>query len=211
VRLLTALKPSGNRHPVFFIIGSQPGPYDGGIDTDKIAVLERFVPLLQSTQQADCPVAAGVAGAANRLFKIVKPAYELRFYKNLNQYNIVDCAAARPVDPNVIGEDIIGIGQVSGVGKAQDGMTVRKSGRTSGLTSGEVSATGVTVRVDLSDKESAWFTDQVVANLVCKPGDSGSLVLDAANHAVGLLFAGSDTHCIFNHIQNVMDLLEIEF
>jgi len=195
----------------FFNKESQPGPYDGGISTDKVAELERFIPLHRSTQQSDCPVAAGVAALTNRLLKIVKPAYELRFYKNLNQYNVVDCAAARPVSPNLINDDIIEIGKVSGVGELRDGMTVRKSGRTSGLTSGDVSATGVTVKVDLSDEESGWFSDQVVADVLCKPGDSGSLVVDEKNNVVGLLFAGSDTHCIINRIQNVMDLLDIEF
>jgi len=195
----------------FFNTGSQPGPYDGGTSIDNVAELERFIPLHRDTQQADCPVAVGVAGMANRLLKMIKPAYELRFYKNLNQYNIVDCAVARPVSPGIISDDIIEVGKVSGVGELRDGLTVRKSGRTSGLTTGNVSATGVTVKVDLSDEESGWFSDQVVADVLCKPGDSGSLVVDENNNVVGLLFAGSDTHCIINRIQNVMDLLDIEF
>lgn len=190
---------------------SQPGPYDGGTSADRIAELERFIPLLGGTQPADCPVASGIAGVANRLLKLIRPAYELRFYKSINQYNMVDCAVARPVNPNIIGDEIIEIGSVAGVGKLHEGMTVRKSGRTSGVTSGDVSATGVTVKVDLSNEESGWFSDQVVADLLCKPGDSGSLVVDSENNVVGLLFAGSDTHCIINRIQNVMELLEIEF
>ncbi len=152
-----------------------------------------------------------MAAAANRLLKIVRPAYKLRFYKNLDLFNVVDCATARPVDPGVIVDDIIGIGRVSGTEEPRVGMSVRKSGRTSGLTSGDVTATGVTIKVDLSDEESALFSDQAVADMLSKPGDSGSLVLNTDNKAVGLLFAGSETYCIFNRIQNVMDLLEIEF
>jgi len=158
----------------------QPGSNDGGRDGDKIAVLERFVPLQQNTDQQ-------------------------------SPHNLVDCAVAKPVNPDAIGENIIDIGKVSGVEKARNGMKVRKSGRTTGLGSGEVSATGVTIKVDLSPKISAWFSDQVVANLKCKAGDSGSLVVDRNNHAVGLLFAGSDNHCIFNRIENVLNLLAVKF
>lgn len=190
---------------------SQPGPYDGGTTTDKIATLERFIPLLRDTQPADCPVASGIAASVNRVLKLVRPAYRMRFFKSLDQFNVVDCAVARPVNPGLVGDEIIEIGRVAGVGELREGLTVRKSGRTSGVTSGAVSATGVTVKVDLSDEESGWFSDQVVADLLCKPGDSGSLVVDPDNNVVGLLFAGSDSHCIINRIQNVMDLLEIEF
>jgi len=182
----------------------QPGPYDGGEKDDRIAELFRFVPLIRSSQEASCPVAAGVAAAGNRLLKMVRPSYELRFYKYSRAVNIVDCAVAKPVNPDLIGEQIIDLGDISGVGQAREGMWVQKSGRTSGVTSGEVTAMGVTLQVDLSDEETGWFSDQVVSDVMCKPGDSGSLILDKENNAVGLLFAGSDSHCIFNRIQNVM-------
>ena len=189
---------------------AQPGSYDGGTNTDRVAELERFIPLLRETMPVECPVAGGMAAVVNRILKLIRPAYEMRFYKKLNQYNIVDCAVAKPVNPGIIGDGVIGLGKIAGVGELRDGITVQKSGRSSGITSGEVSATGVTVKVELSDEESGWFSDQVVADLVCKPGDSGSLVLDKENKAVGLLFAGSDSHCIVNRIQNVMKLLEVE-
>lgn len=189
----------------------QPGSYDGGTERDRIANLYRYIPIIRSSQQSDCPVASGVSTFGNKILKIIRPSYELRFYKNTRSFNIVDCAVAKPVNPDLIGEEIIDIGRVSGVGVAREGMEVRKSGRTSGVTSGDVTAVGVTLKVDLSDEETGWFSDQVVADLMCQPGDSGSLVLNKENQAVGLLFAGSDTHCIFNRIQNVMDYLEVEF
>lgn len=189
----------------------QPGPYDGGTQSDKIAELVRFVPLIRTAQPSDCPVAAGVANIGNRFIKLVRPAYEMRFYKYSSTTNIVDCAVAKPVNDKLIGEDIVELGAVSGVGVAQENMWVQKSGRTTGVTSGQVTAMGVTIKVSLSDEESGWFSDQVVADLFCQPGDSGSLIIDKENKAVGLLFAGSDSHCIFNRIQNVINLLEIEF
>lgn len=190
---------------------SQPGPYDGGTSADKIAVLERYVPLYRGTQLADCPVAGGVEAAVNRVLRILRPSYEMRFYKAVSQFNVVDCAVARPVSPDIVSDEIIELGKVAGVGEIKQGMTVQKSGRSSGVTSGEISATGVTLKVELSGDESGWFSDQVVVDMLCKPGDSGSLVLDGENKVVGLLFAGSDTHCIINRIQNVMDLLQVQF
>ena len=189
----------------------QPGAYDGGKQSDKIAELVRFVPLIRATQPADCSVAERVANIGNRLIKLIRPAYEIRFYKLNNSTNIVDCAVAKPVNANLIGEDIVELGAVSGVGVAQENMWVQKSGRTTGVTSGQVTAMGVTLKVSLSDGESGWFSDQVVSDLYCQPGDSGSLILEKENKAVGLLFAGSDSHCVFNRIQNVFNLLEVEF
>jgi V8-like Glu-specific endopeptidase len=57
----------------------------------------------------------------------------------------------------------------------------------------------------------ALFSDQIVADLKSQGGDSGSLVLNEQNEAVGLLFAGSDRSTILNRIQNVMDKLNITF
>jgi len=189
----------------------QPGPYDGGKPSDKIAELLRFVPLIRSAQPAECPVAASVASLGNRFIKLIRPAYEMRFYKYSSSTNIVDCAVAKPVKNSLISEEIVELGAVSGVREAQEGMWVQKSGRTTGVTSGQITAMGVTLKVSLSDEESGWFSDQVVSDVICQPGDSGSLIIDKENKAVGLLFAGSDTHCIFNRIQNVLNLLEIEF
>ncbi|KAF1085854.1 hypothetical protein SPSYN_00583 [Sporotomaculum syntrophicum] len=188
----------------------QPGPYDGGRQSDKIAELVRFVPLIRAAEPSDCPVAAGIANIGNWFIKLVRPAYEMRFYKYSSTTNIVDCAVAKPINDELIGEDIVELGAVSGVGVVQENMWVQKSGRTTGVTSGHVTAMGVTLKVSLSDEESGWFSDQVVADLFCQPGDSGSLIIDKENKAVGLLFAGSNSHCIFNRIQNVINLLEIE-
>ncbi len=189
----------------------QPGPYDGGKQSDRIAELVRFIPLIRTSQPSDCPVAAGVASLGNRFIKLIRPAYEMRFYKYSRSTNIVDCAVAKPINTSLVGEEIVELGAVSGVEEAREGMLVQKSGRTTGVTSGQVTAIGVTLKVSLSDEESGWFSDQVVSDVLCQPGDSGSLIMNKQNKAVGLLFAGSDTHCIFNRIQNVIRLLDIEF
>ena len=42
-------------------------------------------------------------------------------------------------------------------------------------------------------------------------GDSGSVGVDDEMHAVGLLFAGSNTFTIYNRITNVLKILEVSF
>ncbi|SHF12640.1 hypothetical protein [Desulforamulus putei] len=189
----------------------QPGEYDGGTREDRIATLLRYIPLQKGEAPATCPVAKGVARLANILVRTIRPNYELKFVKRGGTPNIVDCAVARPIRPDLITDEIVGIGKVQGTAQAKPGMKVVKSGRTTGVTRGVVTAVGATMEVKLDDESSAYFADQVVTDMKSQGGDSGSLVLNEENKAVGLLFAGSDKVTVFNHIQNVLDKLNIEF
>lgn len=187
----------------------QPGAIDGGTSQDKIAELLRYVPLLRMTKEADCPVAARAARLGSRLVHMVRPDYDLRFVKHYRGSNIIDAAVARPASPDVVTPDILEIGLPQGTAVAEVGRQVIKSGRSSGVTKGEVTATDVSLQVELNDSETGMFSDQVVAEMVSKGGDSGSLVLDERNRAVGLLFAGSEKYTIFNHLHNVFEKLGV--
>ena len=79
------------------------------------------------------------------------------------------------------------------------------------LQTGKVIATDVSLYVQLTPLEQAYFTDQVMISAISQPGDSGSLVVDSEKRAVGLLFAGSERVTICNRIENVCRLLEINF
>ncbi|KJR99980.1 MAG: hypothetical protein VR68_07380 [Peptococcaceae bacterium BRH_c4a] len=188
----------------------QPGSYDGGTEKDKIADLLRFVPLIRSEKKADCPAAAGVAKIASKLVHIIKPNYDLRFVKRSRGSNIIDAALARPLSQDVISPDILEIGRPRGTATVEIDSKVMKSGRSSGKTAGSVTAIGVSLQVELNDTEVGMFSDQVVADMLSRGGDSGSLVLDERMRAVGLLFAGSERYTIFNHMDNVLTKLEIE-
>lgn len=189
----------------------QPGPYDSGTLKDRIGALERFVPLRESEIPADCPVAAGIARSGNLFLQLFRPDYRLRMVKQLAAENVVDCALARPDSPDMVNPAVFEIGEVTGVAEIKPGQVVQKSGRTSGVTRGTVKTVGTALRVEMKDKESILFSDQVVADMVSQPGDSGSLVLDEERRAVGLLFAGSEKVTVFNRIQNVIEKLVIEF
>lgn len=189
----------------------QPGSYDGGrSDSDVIGTLERFVPLVRDSKEADCQVANLIAGIMNEILSLLYPSYTLKFVKYLNAENTVDCAVAKPTSPDLIKTDILEIGRVNGVAECGEKTRVKKSGRTTGLTRGEVVATNAAVNVKLSDSENGVFVDQIVSTSISQGGDSGSLVLDENNAAVGLLFAGSDKATVFNRIQNVLKALKVE-
>jgi hypothetical protein len=90
------------------------------------------------------------------------------------------------------------------------GMTVKKTGRTSNLTTGRIIAIQATVNVNYGQGRVARFIDQIVTSNMSAGGDSGSLVTTLDNIAVGLLFAGSPVMMIANQIENVRALLRVE-
>ncbi len=188
----------------------QPGPYDGGQSKDRIATLLRFAPLMRSVQETDCAVAEALVRAGNLLIRLVRPRYELKMLEHYRGGNVIDAAVARPDSPSLIDEEILEIGRVEGLAQVAPGQEVQKSGRTSGLSTGAVTAVGVTLEVEIGDNDKGWFVDQVVTSMISRPGDSGSLVLDNQKRAVGLLFAGSDKYTVFNRIEQVLSRLEVE-
>lgn len=124
--------------------------------------------------------------------------------------NLVDCAVAKPLDPNMFTGQIRGIGTVSGTKPASLGMRVRKSGRTTDYTEGVITLLNATVSVAYGANKTARFTGQIITEPMSQGGDSGSLIVDATeNKAVGLLFAGSTAATIFNPINAVLDALQI--
>lgn len=127
--------------------------------------------------------------------------------------NRVDCALARPLDPAMFSDDIRQIGLVNDIKAPALGMRVRKYGRTTAYTEGNIKLLNATVNVNystISGPRTARFTGQVITDGMSQGGDSGSLVVDTAEaKAVGLLFAGSDLATIFTPIDAVLDALNI--
>jgi len=89
------------------------------------------------------------------------------------------------------------------------GDIVRKTGRTTSYTSGELTGFNATINVNFGGGKVARFVRQIVTGRMSAGGDSGSLVTDYDGNAVGLLFAGSSTRTILNPIYFVRRLLRI--
>ncbi len=195
----------------------QPGVVDGGKQgDDTLAFLTRFIPVtfgnppepsdwqkavLQFVQQLGLANLLSTLGLQNLLSN-------LGIHQTNN--NLIDAAVARPTSDSIIGDEIMEIGKISGTLPASLGLLVRKSGRSTGLTTGSVIVVDATVTVDYEAGHSARFDNQILTTPMSQPGDSGSLLVAANSlQAVGLLFAGSDQTTIYNPIQAVLDSLEV--
>ncbi len=190
----------------------QPGSFDGGkYPEDVLGELERFIPLYRTQGHSECQVANYWEGLANRMLSIFFPRYSVWLQRKDGRGNLVDAAVARPLKEEDLLDQVLDIGTISGQSSIALGQEVRFSGRTSGYGEGRVIATDVSLYVQITPFEQAFFTDQVIISAISQPGDSGSLVVDRENKAVGLLFAGSDRVTICNRIENVCRLLKIDF
>ncbi len=187
----------------------QPGRYDGGQPEDIVGHLERFVPIWRTSSRPACTVAQAAERLGNFMLRAVQPQYELRFVRKRTMENLVDAAVARPVSDDAIDASIMEVGVVSACVEPEIGMKVKKSGRTTGLTTGTIRVVSATLKISLGDVGEAYFSDQIVTTAMGQPGDSGSLVVTENGSAVGLLGAGSDQATICSRIRNVLELLDI--
>jgi hypothetical protein len=187
----------------------QPASHDGGtLGKDTVATLADFVPLRLSEEESGCGMAQSTAGALNWFAGLFGSDARLRAVSRQVSANLVDAALARPLDPGLVTGEILGIGEVAGQASAELGMRVRKSGRTTGLTDGEIVQIDVTADVWYGER-FARFEDQLMADGMSRGGDSGSAVLDEEARLVGLLFGGSDDTTLVNRIEHVFDVLGV--
>src|SRR5262245_2865322 len=134
-------------------------------------------------------------------------------YQNINfgGSNVVDCAIARPISGLVYSKQEAGGYQPStSTVSPSIGLACKKTGRTSGLTSGSVAAINVTIQVQYS-AGIATFTNQVQfpGNFI-RSGDSGSLaVTESGNNPVALMFAGGSGGSFGNPINSVLSALAV--
>ena len=167
----------------------QPGPADSGRHPgDQIAVLARWVPI-------------NFGGAPN----VVDAAFGWAWHERIRgeQYYL---SGGRPAYYRT------GTAPIA----AALGMTVGKSGRTTGLTQGRVTQIGVSVNVNFGGGRVALFRNQIAirsvnANPFSAGGDSGSLIWHwaAGLRPVGLLFAGGGGTTFANPIGSVLAALNI--
>lgn len=188
----------------------QPAVYDGGEEPDDvIGTLKRFVPIYLQAPETSCPTAVGVQRGLNALLQIFVPDYQVQFRRIGRRDNLVDAAVAEPDDIDALSFDIMGVGELQGARQPREGLKVRKSGRSSGLNEGSITALDVTIRVNMGDVGEALFTDQIITDPIANPGDSGSVLVDDDNLVVGLLSAGSSRISVSGRIDHVFNLLEI--
>ena len=166
------------------LIDNNCTPNGEGAGTTPIGILTAWLPLGSGSTNADAAIAQVDSNAVNANGAIL----ELGAMQGNGKL-----AAAPP-----------GISSTGGKGEAGSlSLTVAKSGRTTGLTCGRISALDLTVAVDYF-KDCAetvpyltkTYTGQIAieGREFSDAGDSGSLVVDTSNaEPVGLFFAGGVT------------------
>jgi hypothetical protein len=165
----------------------QPGPADGGrCPQDQIAILEKFIPINFSggVNFVDCATGWAWPDRVRRELVYLSGGSPVFFR-----------VGSSPVAPAV-------------------GMTVGKSGRTTQLRMGRVTAINVSVNVNFAGR-IGHFRDQIsivgTSGDFSAGGDSGSLVWQWATGLapVGLLFAGGGGTTFANRIPRVLSALDI--
>jgi hypothetical protein len=190
----------------------QPGPADGGQQNqDVLAHLERYCSLQFNEEPGTCAIADTAASLANAIARLLRSSHRLQSRRVQPQAaNLVDAAVARPLADSEVLDDILEVGMVTGAAQAELNMNVRKSGRTTGFTTGQITVLDATLTVNYGSGRNATFDDQIVSTPMSQGGDSGSLLVTGDPPlAVGLLFAGSDQSTIYNPIQAVLDCLNV--
>ena len=191
----------------------QPGAFDGGaLPDDYIGTLADFEPIQFCTlicfwiwcfpdECPDNPIDAAIAESTPDLLGNATPATD--------QYG--NSGYGTP-DPVIYG-DGDGDGDFDNINDLL-GLSVKKFGRTTGMTYGQISETDVTVDVCYDDTctNMARFVDQLIITpgSFSGGGDSGSLIVtQEGNHPVGLLFAGSDVNTVANRIDLVLNRFDV--
>ena len=146
-------------------------------------------------------------GPLDRGYEKVGYLYDYVMLKNMAT---VDACLIRPLVESLVDETILDKGKPKGVATPVIGMKVKKSGRTTGLTTGIVKATGVTIQIQYSRLGSVYLKDCMLLSNMSAGGDSGSAVLDENDNVIGLIFAGNSTISIACDINNVFDALKIQ-
>jgi len=204
----------------------QPGPYDWSsapseVSNEKyrLAWLSNFVEIKFQEDgggdiPSECPIGRGYAGIGNLFAKMAGSDVRVKAIvpsANVQEIpiNYVDAALAIPDNPGDVVPGIIDIGMITGIAETGIGKLIKKSGRTTGHTTGTVSQVNVMVDVSYGVGKVARFDEQIMTTAMSQGGDSGSLGVDPDNNAVALLYAGSDQVTIFNPIMLVLDALGI--
>ncbi|CAG7840822.1 hypothetical protein CLOHAE12215_02246 [Clostridium haemolyticum] len=134
----------------------------------------------------------------------------LKFETNSTKpINFVDCAMAKIVNDSIATGEIKGIGYPKGIGMPKLEQNVQLVGRTSGKRKGNIISLGNTIEVEY-DRGKALFVNQILTTDMSQGGDSGALLLNENNYAVGLLACGTQLYSSFNLINNVVDELQVD-
>ncbi|MHA6287177.1 chymotrypsin family serine protease [Maricaulis sp. CAU 1757] len=196
------LRPAAGGCSAHVVTGSTPSGTLGcavtyGSKTGILSNWHVFVPQDGSTSSVILQPSPGDGGALTDQIGVTGPLVAVDFGSSAS--NEVDAAIGVVSDPSLVTAGIVqadGSAAALGAGSktAVENLAVQKSGRTTGATTGKVSAVGVAVNVEYPGAKTGRFVNQIEvddpASAFGRSGDSGSLVTESGtNIPVGLYFA----------------------
>lgn len=108
-------------------------------------------------------------------------------------------------------ERVLYCGGIREAGMAQEGAIVKKVGRTTGMTFGQITHERGSFTIHKAgSSDAAILSDQIITTSMSQTGDSGALLLDQDNRVLGLLCASSDDVSVFTPISVVLHELGLE-
>jgi hypothetical protein len=124
----------------------------------------------------------------------------------------LDAALFAPNDPTALDRVVADINVApTGINdNVTHGLKVHKVGAVSGETQGSVQATGLLIKIPYGNDE-ATFANHIAISSFTQPGDSGALVLDEQNQAVGLHLGSANGLSICTPIRRVLDAFGCQF
>jgi hypothetical protein len=165
----------------------QPAPADGGQQShDTIARLSRFVPIKFTPDRSTFRV----DGAQIPVNYVDAAIAEGRFDQLDRRIHWIGDVRTENPTPEI-------------------GTAVHKCGRASRYTTATVAAVNTTVHVSYPNGRVARFAKQIVCHGLSTGGDSGAVVTDFDQRAIGLLFATSPVVSVLNPMPLVEQLLGI--
>ena len=140
-------------------------------------------------------------------------------------YNEVDAAVAKPLEGEILSNDIPEIGVPTGIRDLRleedkpvnEKLQVKRTGIASGFQEGEITNLHISTRItyhQLPGDPGVWFTELVQYNAPSEEGDSGAAVVDDSEQRliVGMHIAGLPdlSGSFFTHIVSVFDTLGLK-
>ncbi|KEI01228.1 hypothetical protein [Clostridium botulinum] len=128
---------------------------------------------------------------------------------NFTGANFADAGIALVSDLSKVSNKVALIGDIKGVSLPVLRLSVKKTGYKTGLTKGTIKSIGVT-RLYSYEHGAVLFKNLILTSNMSNPGDSGSILFDNSNKAIGILFGGDAQNSIFNPISIALDLLHVQ-
>jgi len=116
------------------------------------------------------------------------------------------------ISPTTLQSFVNKMGYPNDLADAEIGMTVEKTGRTTGYTQGKVISVSQTVKINYGKFGLLKFKNQICTTSLSKGGDSGSCLFAAGiKKPIGLLFAGDSSESFHNPIKSVLSSLSMSY